>query len=84
MTTLDTDTRYRVDSYPGVAWRALGWVETVDPDDEDQEPYVAEGEVMVRVVMVGDDRVHTVDVDALTPIGDDEYCSGCGQIGCGW
>lgn len=38
---------------------------------------------MVRAVMVGDDRVHIVDPDDLTEIDEDDYCSGCGQIGCG-
>lgn len=39
---------------------------------------------MARVIMVGDDRIHEVDADELTELADDEYCSGCGQIGCGW
>jgi hypothetical protein len=34
------------------------------------------------VVMVGDDRKFTVDMDDLSPIEDEEYCHGCGQIGC--
>lgn len=36
----------------------------------------------VIAVMVGDDREHTVDVADLTKINDDEYCGGCGQVGC--
>jgi hypothetical protein len=36
----------------------------------------------VRAVMVGDDYVHSVDVDDLTVIGDLDYCAECGQIGC--
>lgn len=39
---------------------------------------------MVRAVMVGDDTVHLVDVDDLSKISEDDYCGGCGQIGCGW
>lgn len=38
----------------------------------------------VRAVMVGDDYEHVVDVSDLVPIDDNEYCSGCGQIGCSW
>ena len=34
--------------------------------------------------MIGDDEVFTVDVADVSPIADDDYCSGCGQIGCGW
>lgn len=37
----------------------------------------------VRAVMVGDDRVHEIDVDDLTMIEEDDYCHECGQIGCG-
>lgn len=45
--------------------------------DESEE---IENKQTVRAVMVGDDTVHLVDVDDLTVI--DDYCSGCGQIGC--
>ena len=37
----------------------------------------------VRAVMVGDDRVHIVDIDDLTEISDEDFCHGCGQVGCG-
>lgn len=33
-------------------------------------------------VMVGDDHEHTIDVTSLTKIDDDDYCGGCGQVGC--
>jgi hypothetical protein len=36
----------------------------------------------VIAVMVGDDRKHVIDVDDLEMLADDDYCSGCGQIGC--
>lgn len=36
------------------------------------------------VRMVGDDRDHEVAADELEPINDDEFCGGCGQIGCSW
>jgi hypothetical protein len=36
----------------------------------------------VRAVMVGDDTENIVDTGDLTEIGDDGYCSGCGQTGC--
>jgi len=32
--------------------------------------------------MVGDDKTFHVDRHDLVPIDDDDYCSGCGQIGC--
>lgn len=34
------------------------------------------------VVMVGDDKRHTVDKDDCTPIEREDYCGECGQIGC--
>ena len=38
-----------------------------------------------RIVrMVGDDREFEYPVDVMTPLGDDDYCWTCGQIGCGW
>ena len=44
---------------------------------------IIEGD-MLRVVMVGDNAEHIVDPEDLVVISDDEYCSCCGQIGCGW
>jgi hypothetical protein len=41
-----------------------------------------ESDSMVKAVMVGDDRVHLVDVGDLIIISEDDYCHGCGQIGC--
>jgi hypothetical protein len=33
--------------------------------------------------MVGDDHRWHIDMHDVTPLNDDEYCGGCGQIGCG-
>jgi hypothetical protein len=46
------------------------------------EPEEVERTDMVRAVMVGDDREHIVDVDDLTEISEEDYCPGCGQVGC--
>lgn len=35
------------------------------------------------IIMVGDDREHEVPTDSLTNLDEDEFCGGCGQIGCG-
>lgn len=35
------------------------------------------------VRMVGDDTLHFVRPEACEPLGDDEFCESCGQIGCG-
>lgn len=80
---LNPAARYRCDSSPGVAWRILGpEVETFFDAYGEELGGVETG--MVLAVMVGDDRVHIVDPDDLTVIGEDDYCSCCGQIGCGW
>ena len=39
-----------------------------------------DGEYKIR--MVGDDRKFWVSRDEITLIGLDDFCSGCGQIGC--
>lgn len=39
------------------------------------------GQVMIR--MVGDDRDFYVDRYEVSVIDEDDFCGGCGQIGCG-
>jgi len=95
MSALDLDARYRVADMPGVAWYLRGYVvemrevEWTAEDENGETLYFYDVEPvenvdMVRAVMVGDDREHIVDVADLEPIGDDAYCSCCGQIGCPW
>jgi hypothetical protein len=80
--TLDLDSRYTVDGFSdGIAFYLLGPVMTRDED------YYWTGieeahETLVRVVMVGDDRVFEVDRDDLTKLGELDYCAECGQVGC--
>jgi hypothetical protein len=91
--TVDFDAHYAVDGYRGIAFYLRGYatrqVEVEDSYELDGETYydysveTIEDDSMVRAVMVGDDREHIVDVDDLTVISEDDYCSGCGQIGCG-
>lgn len=68
---IDTDARYRVPRWNTAV--AL-WVDEMCPEHDN----------CVKVVMVGDDHRHHVDVDDLEKIGEGDYCSSCGQIGCGW
>lgn len=65
----DGDARYRSERLAGVAL----WLDRPCYDHWD----------CVLAVMVGDDVRHHVDVDDLEPVEDDDYCGGCGQIGCG-
>ena len=34
-------------------------------------------------IMVGDDYKWHIDMHDVRPLDDDDYCNGCGQIGCG-
>jgi hypothetical protein len=80
MALLDPDTKYRVQQYPGVAWWYTG-----DETKADEDTYWTGYEQptgRVTMVMVGDDRKFAIDPDECTPLDDDDYCSGCGQIGC--
>lgn len=71
---------YRVKGYSGVAFWALGWETEPDENTEWTGEEVRTGRVVC--VMVGDDRRHSIDPDDLTPLGEDDYCPGCGQTGC--
>lgn len=77
-TVVDFTGRYSVAGCPGVAFYLTGYVQTFDPDSGEW----LDNPDMVRAVMVGDDRVHEVDVADLTPLADGAYCGECGQIGC--
>ncbi len=71
---------YAVKGYRGIAWRVLGWELEPDEDTEWSGYYNRSGNVLA--IMKGDDRVFTLEQDDFTPLGDDDYCPGCGQIGC--
>jgi hypothetical protein len=47
------------------------------------EPEEVEDKGNVIAVMVGDDHEFIVDVSELIKIDEEDYCPGCGQIGCG-
>ena len=98
MTDLDFTARYRVTNWPGVAVRLERWPTVwvpftytdVDEDGDEIEVESNEGEFeddthsgRIVVVMVGDDKEHTVDVTDLTKLDELDYCLECGQIGCG-
>jgi len=83
---VDFDARYTVESYgSGIAFWLKGWVkEPVDhfTGDPDFDYHMVDSDHMVEAVMVGDDRVHQIDIDELVMIDDDDYCHVCGQVGC--
>ena len=72
---------YRVRGYSGVAFTILGWEMEEDEDTEWTGMLARSGKVIG--VMVGDDSEYTIDPEDISPLSDEEYCGGCGQIGCG-
>ena len=96
MTDVDMNARYRVTGMPGVAFWLKGYAPAPrecpgHPDGPIMgvsfycDGTCQEDEVdtsLVIAVMVGDDREHTVDVDDLVKLDEDEFCPECGQIGC--
>lgn len=84
---LDFDARYHIDGYDGVAFYLTGY-QTEYGVHYDGHGDVSEVEEvvntdMVTAIMVGDDRVHVIDVEDLTVLDDDDFCPVCGQLGCG-
>lgn len=95
---INFDGRFKVRGSNGIAYYLLGWEAEQRPvicfgEDEDgneieiedwsETELVRSGDAVVAV-MVGDDYRHVVDKSDLTEIGEDDYCHGCGQTGCGW
>jgi hypothetical protein len=78
---LDKEVKYRVEGWGGIAFHLLGY-EMIRDEDFEWSGIEEENRDNVRVVMVGDDTVHIVPTKDITPLGDDEYCPECGQIGC--
>lgn len=74
---------YRVAGYDGIAFRCDGY-ELIRDEDYEWSGIEYEDRDHVMMHMVGDDRPYRVEACDLTPLSEDEYCDGCGQIGCGW
>ena len=96
MDKLDFNARYSHPRFKGIALRISGypkvWVPytSLEIDDDGNEYEEDSGEWKldetsgsIYVVMVGDDYKNLVDVSDLTVISEDDFCDGCGQIGCG-
>jgi hypothetical protein len=76
---------YQADAYQigkrDVAWSILGW-EMANNEDTEWSGYQERTGNLVAV-MIGDDRHFSVDPSDVKEISADEFCNGCGQIGCG-
>lgn len=92
---LRTDTAYTHPSFRGVALAFVGYatnrvpIQYLTEDEEGNEVWADSDESEEEedtdravVVMIGDDRHHTVDAEDLTELAEDAYCPGCGQTGC--
>jgi hypothetical protein len=83
---LDFDARYRVDGYDGIAFYLTRYhteyVVHYDGHGDVEEVEAVVNTDLVIAIMVGDDRIHVVNVEDLTVLDDDDYCSQCGQVGC--
>lgn len=79
MQTLLTEAEaYTADGFDGIAWHYIEDETKPDADTEWTGIEVPTGNVVM--VMVGDDTRFTFDPMDITPIGEDDYCPGCGQI----
>lgn len=79
----DFSPAYTADGWAsGIAWRATRFEMTDDEDTEWTGIQVRTGNIIAH--MIGDDKDFSFTPDDLTPISDDDYCSCCGQVGCGW
>ena len=86
-TEFDFKATYTVEGYRGIAWYAWRYAtirEPIEFEDGTVEDW-EEIEDPSRVVcsMIGDDRKFEFPTEELTPIAREDYCSECGQIGCG-
>ena len=80
---VDMDAHYTVDGFhPGIAFYLLGHVERDTPDTYWDGIREVDRD-WVRAVMIGDDRVHEIEVCDLNVIPEDGFCRECGQTGCG-
>jgi hypothetical protein len=77
---MNPDAHYTVDGYKGIAFYYDG-PETEPDEDTEWSGYEVETG-RVRMVMVGDDRVHIADLDECHEIPEESFCHDCGQIGC--
>lgn len=94
MAAFDFNQFYAVDGYAGIAWHAIehpttwAYVDVFYEDENGDEVWFTDGEEVtdyerVVCIMVGDDRRFEFEISELTAISEDDFCAGCGQIGCG-
>lgn len=81
--TFDFTQAYTADGWSsGIAWRVTRWQTEPDEDTEWTGYEQPTGRLVAH--MIGDDRDFTFEPEELTPLEDEDFCSECGQVGCGW
>jgi hypothetical protein len=82
---------FKSDDFKGIALRFSQYVKDDDDifylnDDDDWEEvdYNSDNEITSAFFhMVGDDTDYLIEIEDIEILDDDEFCGGCGQIGCG-
>lgn len=72
----------KVDGYAGIAFRVIG--PQTEPDEDTEWSGIENETGWIETHMVGDDRTFAFEPDDLTPLDEDDFCGGCGQVGCPW
>ncbi len=71
----------QIDGHDGIAWHVLGFQTEPDEDTEWSGEEVQTGQLVC--MMVGDDNHWLFDPSDIKKLAREDYCSECGQIGCG-
>lgn len=76
---------FRCDDFKGIALRFDSWTGgAIDDDYYEDENGDFDYEITSAFFhMVGDDALYLIEISEVEIIDDDEFCGGCGQIGCG-
>lgn len=74
------DSAFKVEGYEGIAWYFVR--KETKPDEDTEWTGIENPTGRVLMVMVGDDRLFSIDPDDVSALAEDEFCHECGQIGC--
>lgn len=75
---------FRCDDFKGIALRFDSWTDLNEYNGYEYEELEDDYEITSAFFhMVGDDTTYLIEISEVEIINDDEFCGGCGQIGCG-
>ena len=72
----------QISAYKGLACWIVGDQTEPDQDTEWTGIETKTGRLVAR--MVGDDHLFICDPEDISTLDDSDFCSECGQVGCGW